>query len=56
MQNTYPFSSFIKFMILVHSLECDEGWVTYGGHDYMMNTTRVSQPEAMVRLKLTWSI
>lgn len=24
-------------MILVHSLECDEGWVTYGGHDYMMN-------------------
>lgn len=35
-------------MILVHSLECDEGWVMYGGHDYMMNTTRVSQPEAMV--------
>lgn len=55
-ENTYPFSSFIKFMILVHSSECDEGWVTYGGHDYMMNTTRVSQPEAMVRLKLTWSI
>uniref|UniRef100_K1PKW8 Brevican core protein n=1 Tax=Magallana gigas TaxID=29159 RepID=K1PKW8_MAGGI len=27
--------------------KCVEGWVTYGGHDYMLNSTKLSQPEAM---------
>lgn len=36
-ENIYFFLFFIKFMILVYLLECDEGWVMYGGYDYMMN-------------------
>lgn len=28
--------------------ECDEGWITYGGHHYILNSTKLSQPEAMV--------
>lgn len=51
MQTKIIYSKLYDILFSIQS-GCDEGWITYAGHDYILNSTQLSQSEAMVCHKL----